>query len=335
MSYQPVKKSSGLSSQTSGYALLPERKSSSPQPQAQQQPKQQSKKKKSNSAVTLQSLGNDVQSKILSYLPSSKFERTVQAPKVERMYRRVEEKKTQNGVRYYWNGKLHNNGDKPAVAEKNRYEWWKEGVLHRAKGPAVISPEGVFWVRNGEAHRTDGPASIFPDGAKEWFVNGKHHNANGPSIEIPNGYKEWYIHGKLFKIETPDGETLLLNSKGKLHNINGPAIIGPYRQVWAKDGYIYMTKEGNVTRFYDNSRQLHADNGPAAVDGNNNELWATHGRVKKVVTGGIEFIFSNGRLRSAVVNGVSVVPNISDRVLCYSVESKLSNDSPFPHQLLN
>lgn len=48
----------------------------------------------------------------------------------------------------YWfkNGKLHRDGDKPAVINIKGYrDWYQNGKLHRLDGPAMESPNGEGW----------------------------------------------------------------------------------------------------------------------------------------------------------------------------------------------
>lgn len=57
--------------------------------------------------------------------------------------------------------------------------WYKNGKLHRNGDlPAIIYTDGSqFWLKNGKYHRDDGPARISgisdgrPDGCLQWFRN--------------------------------------------------------------------------------------------------------------------------------------------------------------------
>ena len=51
---------------------------------------------------------------------------------------------------WYFNGKHHREGDKPAFIDRDGY---KE------------------WLFNGKTHRENGPAIIHPDGYKYWYLN--------------------------------------------------------------------------------------------------------------------------------------------------------------------
>jgi len=53
--------------------------------------------------------------------------------------------------------------------------WYLNGELHRDNDkPAVICADGKQeWYLNGKLHREDGPAVIWADGEKQWWVNDK------------------------------------------------------------------------------------------------------------------------------------------------------------------
>ena len=94
---------------------------------------------------------------------------------------------------------------------RGRYEWYKNGELHREDGPAVKRADGTKeWYREGRLHREDGPAIEWVDGTKEWFRKGKLHRKDGPAIEYANGTRKWYRNEKLHRengpaIEQADG----------------------------------------------------------------------------------------------------------------------------------
>jgi len=77
--------------------------------------------------------------------------------------------------------------------------WFKNGKLHRDNDkPAVIHFSGsTYWYKNGEFHRdNDQPASIWNDGTKQWWKNGKLHRDNDkPSIIRADGTRSWYKNG--------------------------------------------------------------------------------------------------------------------------------------------
>jgi hypothetical protein len=77
-------------------------------------------------------------------------------------------------------GKLHRDGDLPAVVCANgRQQWWKHGKRHRDGDlPAVMWPSGArFWYQHGQQHRDgDLPAVVHTSGTqkwwKQWWVDG-------------------------------------------------------------------------------------------------------------------------------------------------------------------
>ena len=102
----------------------------------------------------------------------------------------------------YRNGVRHSFNDEPAVVFGNTKEWWWKGKLHREGDlPAVIMNDGKsfeWWV-NGKRHREgDQPAVIYSaDPYKAWYVNGVRHRdiGKGPAVESRSGY-EWWRYGE-------------------------------------------------------------------------------------------------------------------------------------------
>ena len=87
---------------------------------------------------------------------------------------------TSNCKMWYKNGKLHREGDKPAIEHKNgTRNWYKFGKLHREGDlPAVEFLYGTkMWYYNGELHREgDLPAVEYFDGTKEfWKYNNRYY----------------------------------------------------------------------------------------------------------------------------------------------------------------
>jgi hypothetical protein len=80
---------------------------------------------------------------------------------------------------WYKEGKLHRDGDLPAVISENGDQiWCKEGKRHRdCDLPAVINGDrDRFWYKEGEKHRDgDLPAVIYARGAQFWYNNGNQY----------------------------------------------------------------------------------------------------------------------------------------------------------------
>jgi hypothetical protein len=79
---------------------------------------------------------------------------------------------------WYWQGKKHREGDKPAIEYvSGTKEWWWHGEEHR---------EG------------DLPAKEWENGSRLWFWRRNlHREGDKPAVECSSGYKAWYKHGKL------------------------------------------------------------------------------------------------------------------------------------------
>lgn len=105
---------------------------------------------------------------------------------------------------WFQNGKLHRDGDMPAVIRTNGTQiWYRNEKIHRDNDlPAEMYANGTQkWYQNGKLHRdNDLPAIIRSDGNKEWYQNGlKHRDNDLPAIIRSDGSKEWWINGELHK----------------------------------------------------------------------------------------------------------------------------------------
>jgi hypothetical protein len=105
---------------------------------------------------------------------------------------------------WYKNGQIHRDGDKPALIDASGALWWfKNGVPHRDGDlPAWISANGdLEWCKNGLRHRDgDKPAGINATGTLRWFKNGLRHRITGPAVISPtvirpNYEDEYWING--------------------------------------------------------------------------------------------------------------------------------------------
>ena len=106
-----------------------------------------------------------------------------------------------NGTKWYYkNGKLHRDGDLPAIENRDgEKHYYKNGERHRDGNlPAVELPDGTkSYYKNGELHRDgDLPAVEWSDGSKFYYKNGKlHRDGDLPAIEYPDGRKRYYKNG--------------------------------------------------------------------------------------------------------------------------------------------
>jgi len=81
--------------------------------------------------------------------------------------------------KWFIDGLLHSDDDKPAVIRKGVQEWYYKGMRHRIGGPAIVRSDGSEeWYENDERHRLDGPAILRANGSKEWYVYGIHCSKN-------------------------------------------------------------------------------------------------------------------------------------------------------------
>ena len=134
-------------------------------------------------------------------------------PLVRHQYKKLI-KKYKYSLEWRRYGKLHRDGDKPAVILAGGTQmWYKNGVKHRdGDKPAYLFLNGEIttvakWYKNGGLHRSDGkPAHIrkFKDsGTKiyEWYVEGKRHRLDGPAvvpIDAMTRKTEYWLQGVKF-----------------------------------------------------------------------------------------------------------------------------------------
>lgn len=83
----------------------------------------------------------------------------------------------ENGYAFLRRGKLHRNGDLPALEVPGVVkEYWTDGKRNRAGNkPAVIEYGAIrhtYYV-DDQLHRTNGPARIYANGKKEYWTRGK------------------------------------------------------------------------------------------------------------------------------------------------------------------
>ena len=74
------------------------------------------------------------------------------------------------------NDNFHSYNDLPAKEYWGNREWYSHGKLHRdGDQPAVISAKGdLEYYQNGKRHRDNGPALIRKDGTCSWYKHGLH-----------------------------------------------------------------------------------------------------------------------------------------------------------------
>ena len=100
-----------------------------------------------------------------------------------------------------YNGKIHRDGDKPAIVYYDgSTQYYKHGQLHRdGDEPAAIGTTGyrAYW-KNDKLHRDDDkPARIWPDGRVEYYKNDVRYT---PTPKAPCEGQEVEINGVKYKL---------------------------------------------------------------------------------------------------------------------------------------
>lgn len=139
---------------------------------------------------------------------------------------------------WYTRGELHRDGDKPAVIRADDSQaWFVRGQLHRNSvdgyppGPAVIHANGTrFWYDHDQCHRDgDKPAIIDADGTQCWYIRGKlHRDGDKPAVIYADGSQYWYQHGQLHRNgnkPTVIGMDDWYRREKHIHRNGGPATI--------------------------------------------------------------------------------------------------------------
>jgi hypothetical protein len=105
------------------------------------------------------------------------------------------------GQKWYQHGRLHRDGDLPAVICLNGDKfYYRNGQNYRADDkPNVVRIDGtVAWWRNDVPHRDDLPAIIDPDGNQQWYTDGKKHRLGAPAVVNVDGTYEIWRDGVLY-----------------------------------------------------------------------------------------------------------------------------------------
>lgn len=128
-----------------------------------------------------------------------------------------------NGGNRIWrvNGLIHRDGDMPAIVYKTGHqEWWQGGTRHREHDkPAVVEADGgqEWWV-HGKRHRNqDKPAVVLPDGGQEWWQHGKRHRDQGqPAVVEVGGKQIWFEKGERVRHKDDGPPTIFLLGFGEV-----------------------------------------------------------------------------------------------------------------------
>lgn len=198
-------------------------------------------------------------------------------------------------------GMVHREDGPALVYKSGREEWWKNNQLHREDGPAISDTNYKAWAIRGHVHRIGGPA-IERKESREYYIRGKLHRIGGPAIETEHPDNcQYYLRGtkvnkgeydeivykwknnlKILDLvqyqENEFGDLYSLDSQGRLHNENGPAVINSFgSQLWFRNGKFHRDNGPAVTGpgleiWYENDF-VHRENGPALTDDLTKEIW--------------------------------------------------------------
>jgi hypothetical protein len=105
--------------------------------------------------------------------------------------------------RWFCNDQLHRDDDLPAVIGINQFRvWYQNGLRHRDNDlPALILDGRQEWWKHGNLHRDhDLPAIKYPSGSCLWYQNGlKHRDNDLPAAIFWYDKREWWKNGEMIK----------------------------------------------------------------------------------------------------------------------------------------
>jgi hypothetical protein len=116
------------------------------------------------------------------------------------------------------------------LVSKGATVWLKNGRIHRdGDQPAVVSDAFILYVRDGLVHRDgDEPAFVSVNGDKAWYANGVRHRDNDlPAVINSRGWQSWYVNGKHHRDTRDENERLLPAISGPglcFYYLNGKAV---------------------------------------------------------------------------------------------------------------
>jgi hypothetical protein len=99
----------------------------------------------------------------------------------------------------YRNGVLHSFNDNPAVSNKEKQAWYKEGELHReGDKPALIELDSGIssYYINGKLHRDGDDPAVESNWFSQWYKDGLLHRENDLPAVVDDEQYEWYRSGK-------------------------------------------------------------------------------------------------------------------------------------------
>lgn len=210
---------------------------------------------------------------------------------------------------WYRDGVIHRDVDLPAIIYPNGcQEWRHRGYAHRFNGPALIYPSGddislsdseeyylsgkqtskqhVDLVNSYLRSRGENVITLLTEEFSPEDFSGK--------VIYPGGWCEWYQDGLLHREEDLPAKiefdgSLRWFRQGKLHRLEGPAIITPKgRHYWYQDGNPYREDDlPTITvppsaKYWTNKKgEHHRLTGPAIIDNDGTEEYCLDGIIFK------------------------------------------------------
>jgi hypothetical protein len=187
---------------------------------------------------------------------------------------------------FYKNGRLHRDGDKPAIIRVDGTQhWFKDGKRHRGgDNPAVIWADGrKEWYRNGEKY-TPAPAQDCNPESKSVIIDGKKYKL------VPANPEKLKYYDKLSSKLEYTGSLIFRNAKGEIHRDGDKpaAILADGSQYWYRDGERHRDGDkpaiilANGSQYWYKDGKLHRDGDkPAAILANGIQYWYKDGQLHR------------------------------------------------------
>jgi hypothetical protein len=169
----------------------------------------------------------------------------------------------ENGTQqWYQNGRLHREGDLPAVQSPTRQLWYREGLLHRDDDKPAVQEECEWkWYRLGKLHRDHDKPAVMNGSGQKWYCDGELHREGDKPAVVRNdayggGYEAWYWRGKLHR--GGDQPAMMF----KAHDLKQWAVDG----LLHRDGDMPAETGGGVMRWFRRGVLHRDDDKPAIVE---------------------------------------------------------------------
>jgi hypothetical protein len=217
---------------------------------------------------------------------------------------------------------VNNANEDEDEAEHESEAWYRRGKLHRdGDKPAVVMGDGtMLWFQNGNRHRSgDKPAEVCSYGSLEWYENDKHHRNGDEPAEIrltTNGQilgLHWYKNGELSR----DSDKPALIDMLQILSNN---FIIPYRVGWGVNGIqhrdnnlparIFIGPKKIELFWYINGRFGRTDDGPSVITVDNGTYrlsWFKNGVRHRDGNALADILYNNGDMEGKIIHNRAVV----------------------------